>query len=136
VGDAPPHGVGYRGDSWGDACPSGETIHSTAAKLEAAGIRLFALGLRPSVAASFGELSRLTGGQYFSADQGNAAISHMENILQREFGELQFDRAVYDLWTQSESPRYDETAGKLATTEARVIASISRLAARELLTAT
>ena len=34
VGDAPPHGLGRRGDSFPHGCPSGETIHSTAAKLE------------------------------------------------------------------------------------------------------
>ncbi len=133
VGDAPPHGQGLRGDHWPQACPSGETIHSTAATLEAAGIRLFAIGLTNRVTKSFTDLARLTGGSYFDSQQGSGAISRLKEILVSEFGELEFDRAVYDKWARNELNEYADVADDLHVSESRVVASVTRLSARGLL---
>lgn len=59
IGDAPPHGVGGAGDAFAGGCPSGETIHSTSAKLEVARVRLYALGLTRQVTESFSLLAGL-----------------------------------------------------------------------------
>lgn len=133
VGDAPPHGVGLRGDAFPHGCPSGETLHSTSARLEDKNIRLYAIGLTPAVTASFGQLSALTGGQYFSAGQGPEAIRQLEWLLTCEFGQLEFDQTVHDAWTNSANPSVEAIAERLAVPPARVAEAVSRLSQRDLL---
>jgi hypothetical protein len=133
VGDAPPHGVGARGDTFHSGCPSGETIHSASAQLEAKSIRLYAIGLTAVVADSFGKLSTLTGGQYFSAGQGPEAIRRLEQLLANEFGQLEFDQSVYSAWGKSDAPSVETIAELLAETPARVAGAVSRLSQRDLI---
>ena len=134
VGDAPPHGVGFRGDAFAGGCPSGETIHSTSAKLEDRNIRLYAIGLTGAVNDSFGLLSTLTGGRLFSAGQGHAAIEQLQKLLKEEFGQLDFDRQVHGAWTNLPEPTIETIAEQLAAPPMRVAAAVSRLSCRDLLT--
>jgi hypothetical protein len=133
VGDAPPHGVGCRGDSFAGGCPSGETIHSTSAKLEDKNIRLYAIALTREVHDSFGQLSTLTGGRLFAAGQGNAAIEQLKKLLTDEFGQLDFDRQVHGQWTAAAEPSVELVAERLAVPPVRVAAAVSRLSCRNLL---
>ena len=133
VGDAPPHGVGCQGDAFRHGCPSGETIHSTSAKLEGASIRLYAIGLTPIVQESFGLLSSLTGGKLFTAAQENAAIQQLAGMLQEEFGQLRFDQQVYESWRTTREPNVEGVAAGLGAPPAKVAAAVSRLFCRDLL---
>jgi len=133
VGDAPPHGVGCRGDAFREGCPSGETIHSTSAKLETARVRLYALGLTRGVTESFSLLSSLTGGEFFASGLGDTAISKLKEILQAEFGQLEFDRQVHAAWTSLADATVDSVAERLQVKPAQVAAAASRLTCRDLL---
>jgi Mg-chelatase subunit ChlD len=133
VGDAPPHGVGSRGDAFPRGCPSGETIHSTSAKLEDKNIRLYAIGLTREVNDSFGQLSTLTGGRLFPVGQGDTAIEQLKKLLEGEFGQLDFDREVHGQWTAATEPSVEIIAERLAVPPARVAAAVSRLSCRNLL---
>src|SRR5262249_44155840 len=123
VGDAPPHGVGCGGDGFPRGCPSGETIHSTSAKLEGGNIRLYAIGLTAEVTQSFGLLASLTGGKLFASGQGDAAIGQLQSLLCEEFGQLDFDKRVFDHWTKTPAPAVECIAEVLATTPAQVAAA-------------
>lgn len=132
-GDAPPHGVGLGGDAFPTGCPCGETIESVAAVAEQARVTLYAVGLNTSVTESFTRLSRLTGGEYFTAS-ANAALERLKHILGDEFGNLEVDRRVLDVWKSSDLPTIADLAEQLATTRNIVAQSISRLDRRDLLT--
>jgi hypothetical protein len=133
VGDAPPHGVGYCRDAFPQGCPCGETIDSATAAAEEARVTLYALGLTAYVQESFGRLSRFTGGRYFDAAQGDAAVTRIKEILAREFGNLEFDRRVFELRTQERSLALDGLATRLASSRPAVSAALSRLGARGLI---
>ncbi|WP_338258248.1 vWA domain-containing protein [Dictyobacter halimunensis] len=94
VGDAPPHGVGAGGDFFAGGCPCGETIASVTRQAEETSLTIHALGLTSSVDESFSEISALTGGQFFAAGQADKAIVHIEELLQKQFAELELDRQV------------------------------------------
>lgn len=134
VGDAPPHGVGCHGDGFPRGCPSGETIESVSAKVEEAAITLYALGLHPIATKSFELLSRLTGGRFFKAREGEDAIGRLSQILRSEFGELEFDRQVHSAWHSVADPTVDAIAQALEATPPRIASSVSRLQSRGLLT--
>ena len=133
VGDAPPHGVGAAGDGFPNGCPSGETIQSVAAKAEEANVTLYAIGLNRSVKPHFGVMSTLTGGQFFEANEGNAAIEKLKQVLQTEFGQLTFDRQVLTAWSSSSEPNVDALADALGSTPPTVASAVSRLQSRALL---
>lgn len=135
VGDAPPHGLGARGDSFAAACPSGETIESASAKAEQARITLHALGLRPSCYASFERLSGLTGGRFYREDQGGDAMEQVQAILDQEFGQLGFDRQIYGVWQETSSPDIERIAAAHKTTPPKVASAVCRLQSRGLLLA-
>ncbi|MCU0490716.1 MAG: VWA domain-containing protein [Chloroflexaceae bacterium] len=122
VGDAPPHA----------RCACGETIQSVSAAAEQARVTLYALGLTPSVAEPFGDLSRLTGGEFFATGQAQAAIKRLESILSDEFGQLEFDRRVLHMQRSSPDGSVAELAETLATTRGAVAAAINRLNKRQL----
>ncbi len=134
VGDAPPHGVGARGDAFPRGCPSGETIESVAATAEENSVTLYAIGLTRDVVDSFTAMSRLTGGQFYNADHGNTAIAHIREVLSREFGELALDCKVHAAWEGMDVPTIDSLAVRLNVTTPRVASSVSRLQSRGLLT--
>jgi hypothetical protein len=134
VGDAPPHGVGAPGDGFPHGCPCGETIDSVTAAAEHARVTLYALGLTDAVADSFGRLSRATGGAFFAAGQGDAAIAQIKTILACEFGNLEFDRRVLAAQLADRESSIADLAQQLAMPRLAVAAAISRLERRELLT--
>jgi hypothetical protein len=104
VGDAPPHGVGCPGDSFSRGCPSGETMESVLAMAEEARVTLHALGLTGHCAESFERISRMTGGRFFRADEADYAMRQMKQILENEFGQLDFDREIHDVWESMTAP--------------------------------
>jgi Mg-chelatase subunit ChlD len=133
IGDAPPHGVGCRGDAFPHGCPSGETVESTSAKAEEAGVTLYAVGLRAGCAAAFARLAGLTGGRFFAAANAGAAMTEIQSALKAEFGQLDFDRRVYQAWVEASRPNSDDLADQLKTTPPRVASAVCRLRARGLL---
>lgn len=135
VGDAPPHGLGARDDSFREGCPCGETIASVTCLAENQRITIHALGLTASVNASFTELSTLTGGKFFSSQQGNQAIEHIAEILKMEFSDLELDRRVLALYSANPEISLDELAEHLETSRHVVSASLVRLLSRDLIEA-
>ena len=94
---------------------------------------LYSLGLNRSCEPHFERISRLTGGSYFRSDSANAAMKQIKDILSREFGDLEFDRKVYDAWEQASDPLIDQLAIDLDTTPHKVGSSVCRLQSRGLL---
>lgn len=135
VGDAPPHGVGAAGDAFSQGCPCGETIPSVTRLAEEQHITIHTLGLTPGVNASFGEISYLTGGQFFSASQGDQAIEHIAGILKMEFANLDLDRRVLELVRQDADWSIDGLAEQLETARHQVSTSLVRLLSRDLIEA-
>lgn len=134
VGDAPPHGVGARGDQFRQGCPCGQTIESVTAAAEEARVTLYSLGLTPAVADSFKRLAHYTGGEFFPAGHGDAAVEKLREIIVAEFGNLQLDGQVLGEWkSDGEDFAIDATAQKLAIAPGAVSASLVRLGARRLL---
>jgi Mg-chelatase subunit ChlD len=134
VGDAPPHGLGSRSDGFPGGCPCGETIQSVTAAAEEARVTLYALGLTRTVTESFTKLSRYTGGEFFAADQDQAAMAQVKEILGKEFGNLEFDRKVLSAWKEDSGATLDVLAETLGSSRPAVSAAISRLGSRGLLT--
>ncbi|HET8842466.1 MAG TPA: VWA domain-containing protein [Ktedonobacteraceae bacterium] len=135
VGDAPPHGVGAGGDAFRDGCPCGETIASVTRLAEDQHITIHSLGLLPGVEKSFGEISYLTGGQFFTSQQGDKAIEHVASILKMEFANLDLDRRVLALTRENAEMGIDELAERLETSRHMVSTSLVRLLSRDLIEA-
>jgi Mg-chelatase subunit ChlD len=130
VGDAPPHGVGYPGDGFPRGCPSGETIESVSAKAEEKRVTLYALGMTRACAESFEHISRMTGGRFFRADEADDAMEQMKQILEIEFGQLDFDREVNQVWESMTSPTVDSVAQQIGATLPKVASAVCRLQSR------
>lgn len=64
-----------------------------------------------------------------------AAMREIQSVLEAEFGQLDFDRHVYQTWLECALPNSDDVADKLQTTPLRVASAVSRLRARGLLVA-
>lgn len=133
IGDAPPHGTGFRGDQFRDGCPCGLTLEATTAILEEKNVILYALGLTPFVEESFKRLANLTGGEYFSVEQGEAAIRSIKRVLLAEFEDLEFDYQVLDYCDNRHEWTIDHLCLDLNSQRGRVSASLSRLGRRGLL---
>jgi hypothetical protein len=133
VGDSPPHGVGAHGDGFPRGCPCGETIESVTAAAEEARVTFYALGLTHAVTESFTRLSTLTGGEFFAAGSGDAALDRLRALLEAEFGALDFDRRVLEAWNAQPGVALDELATALGSSRPAVSAALSRLGARRLL---
>jgi hypothetical protein len=133
IGDSPPHGVGAPGDKFPRGCPCGETIDSVTAAAEEVRVTFYALGLTPAVADSFGRLSRATGGEYFTAVQGDAAMQRLKGILADEFRDLDFDRRVLGERKAHPALPLADLAARLESSRPAVSRAVSRLGARGLL---
>jgi hypothetical protein len=108
VGDAPPHGCGISiqptPDRFPSQDPTGHSTESMGALLEGAGITLFSLAMLPSgipqhdklTEEHFSKLSQYTGGTYRRAASSQDAIAIVEAIGQKVFGELEFDRYLFE----------------------------------------
>lgn len=133
VGDAPPHGVGASGDSFSGGCPCGETIESVTRLAEEKRITIHALGLTPGVNESFGEISKLTGGHFYSSQNVEKAIEDIASLLKAEFADLELDRQVLKAWSKQPEISIDELAEQLQCTRHVVSASLVRLLSRDLI---
>jgi predicted HTH transcriptional regulator len=96
-------------------------------------ITIHSLGLTPEVNAPFGEISYLTGGQFFSSQQGEKAIEHIATILKIEFANLDLDRRILELSRQNSGLSIDELAERLETSRHTVSTSLVRLLSRDLI---
>ena len=133
IGDAPPHGVGGHGDSFRDGCPCGLNPDRVTARVENANVTLYAVGLTNSVESSFARLARFTGGEYFTAVQGTAAIDAIKGVLLSEFGELDLDRQVLEACGAQPDWTIDAISNSLLIPRGRISNSLSRLGRRGLL---
>ena len=133
VGDAPPHGVGARGDGFKDGCPCGETIASVTSLAEEKCVTIHALGLTTAVEVAFTEMSYLTGGKFFSSQQGTQAIEHLATLLRMEFADLDVDRRVLELQQKQPELTIEEMANHLQLSRHAVSTSLVRLLSRDLL---
>ncbi|MCI0463851.1 MAG: VWA domain-containing protein [Gemmataceae bacterium] len=133
VGDSPPHGVGSAGDGFPKGCPCGQTIDSVTAAVEEARVTLYALGLTACATDSFGRLARATGGEFFAAEQAEAALKRLQEILAAEFRELEFDRRVLAERQASPALPLADLAARLESSRPAVSRAVSRLGARGLL---
>ena len=135
VGDAPPHGVGMRGDAFSNGCPCGETIESVTRLAEEKRITIHALGLTDAVTGSFSTISYMTGGKFFSTKQTDTAIETIATLLKAEFDDLELDRRVLATWRENPEITIDELAEQIQRTRHVVSASLVRLLSRDLIEA-
>ncbi|BCM88457.1 hypothetical protein IAD21_00288 [Abditibacteriota bacterium] len=145
IGDAPPHGVGARGDGFPRGCPCGETPDSVSARCEEARVTLYALGLQPDVDPHFELLAASTGGEFWSAHGGyhernrkpnGSYLPPMERlklILEAEAAHLQQDRLTLRAFQDAPGALSDEIAEKLGCGRGTIAASLARLGRRELI---
>jgi hypothetical protein len=108
VGDAPPHGCGADAEPHPDRFPKGDPTGKTptevAAAIESGLATLYALGMLPSVIPvhdpvteeAFSRMAQLTGGFYRRARSSEDAMAVVEAIGRRVFGELSFDRRLFE----------------------------------------
>src|SRR5262249_10135663 len=90
-------------DRFPNGDPTGKTPAALGADIEIARTTLYSLGMIPSVIPShdrvteeaFGEISQLTGGFYRRARSSEDAMAIVEDIGRRVFGELAFDRQIW-----------------------------------------
>jgi hypothetical protein len=107
VGDAPPHACGAIAQPYPDrfpkADPTGQTLMSIGAKLEASGITLYSLGLVPSLAPVYDKvmeecfqmLALTTGGTYRRARSSSDAMAVVAEVGKRVFGQMDLDRKLW-----------------------------------------
>jgi hypothetical protein len=155
VGDAPPHGCGIihpTPDRFPTQDPTGYTTETMGALLEGAGITLYSLAMLPSnlwqhdklTEEHFSKLAQNTGGAYRRANSSQDAIAIVEAIGQKVFGELEFDRYLFEELQQAglvspgqpmPSPAAVSTylSSKVELSEERASASVTRLSKRGIL---
>jgi hypothetical protein len=133
VGDAPPHGWQRGGDAFPAGCPCGLDPDQVTALFEAQRVALYAVGLTQVVPEIFTRLARFTGGEYFPAQRGEAAIAAIQGLLSAEFADLDFDRQVLATCALQEAWTIDSLCQTLESPRGRVSASLSRLGRRGLL---
>ena len=108
IGDGPPHASGADAHPYPDRFPgqdpSGYSTATLANALETAGLFLHALAMLPSslpahdgaLEAGFSRLARSTGGTYRAAAGADAAIAVVEAIGRTVFGQMSFDRRLFE----------------------------------------
>jgi hypothetical protein len=131
VGDAPPHGAKAHEGS-GSPCPCGYTVHTVTAAAEAHGVTVHALsmGRDQQTVTAFTAMARGTGGECVVANQGDAVIKAMTDVLTREFGSLTFDRDVLDAVLAAGELDTAAIAAHLGSARGPVAASLTRLGKR------
>lgn len=108
IGDGPPHASGATAhpypDRFPEEDPTGYSAATLANALESAGLFLHALGMVPSsipahdaaLQDAFARLAGSTGGTYRAAAGAEAAIAVVEAIGRTVFGQMSFDRRLFD----------------------------------------
>jgi hypothetical protein len=116
IGDAPPHGCGANAPPYADRFPDGDAsgvnLMSMGARVEAAGITLYSVGMVPSVhamydrvlAEAFEALARTTGGRYQPTGPAADGMGVVEAISQRAFKQMDFDRRLWERLTARTGP--------------------------------
>jgi len=135
IGDAPPHGVGTRDDRFPSGCPCGRTLESTSAEIEGNNILLYALGLGNyrGIDKSFSFLARLTGGSYSASSQASLVMTKLEEILKKEFGNLETDAKALALWQEDIDKPFDQISSELGISPGQAEEIWIRLLSRRLL---
>lgn len=133
VGDAPPHGVGAPGDAFRQGCPCGETIASVTRLAEEQRVTIHSLSLTSAANDAFSEISYLTGGRFFSAQEAEKAIEHIATLLKAEFADLDVDRRVLALRRDSPDMPIEKLAEQLDLSRHAVATSLVRLLSRDLI---
>lgn len=126
VGDAPPHGVGYPGDSL-PKDPTGHTIDDMANKLETEGVFVHALSMRPGdaiLATSFKRLSISTGGGFHDTSAG-AVIAIVASITQSLLADIELDTKL--LSRLREGIPMPISADEVAPSKAQILAKALRV---------
>ena len=59
-----------------------------------------------------------------------AAMSQMQDILKKEFGQLDFDRKVHDTWESMANPTVDLVAEQLGQAPPKIDSAVCRLQSR------
>lgn len=153
VGDAPPHGCGTGYGPYPDRYevdPTGVSLLDTSARIESAGITLYALGMIPSLSSmydnileeSFSRLASTTGGMYQNVGSAKATMMIIEEISAKVSRQIDFDRCVWETLCRlrdSASPlpirtlvneNISELEQELGATAAQIHAAVSRLEKR------
>ena len=92
---------------------------------------MFAIALVGAIETVFDMLCMLTGGACFPSSCSNDAIGTIRSILSREFGDLELDEKLLDVYDPELTS--DQIAAKLNVTVHKVLTSLGRLTSRELL---
>ena len=98
IADAPPHGVGARGDSYA-IDPTGLSLDDMANRLETEGLFVHALSLTPNdkiMEAAFRRLSISTGATYSDATSPDAAMKVVATVTTQFLADLEFDTRLFD----------------------------------------
>jgi hypothetical protein len=147
IGDAPPHNQRRQANApqplFGD-CTCGLTLDQVSAAIECAGAAFYAIDLSGGAMRGFQAIAAMTGGKYVESQNPAQVITLLEEVLRKDFGELELDRKVLNQWNSAGG---DSAGGERAGTrsiehisqalsvgEARVGRSLERLARRKLLT--
>ncbi|MBX3233305.1 MAG: VWA domain-containing protein [Labilithrix sp.] len=142
VGDAPPHACSEERGPHPDRFaidPTGMSLDDVANTLEENGIFLHALGMIPSVTPfydkvlerAFTRLGVGSGGAYYAARTGDAAMAVVETVSKRCLADLDFDRRLFSA-TKRELD-LAELVRALDASEDAVNAGLMRLRQRGLL---
>lgn len=136
VGDAPPHGAKAH-EGTGNPCACGYTVHTVTAAAEAQNVTIHALsmGRDQQTVGAFTAMARGTGGECVVANQADAVLKAMTDVLTREFGNLPFDRQVLDTVRALGELDTAAVAERLGTPRGPVAASLTRLGKRGFLDA-
>ena len=134
VGDAPPHGMGGRGDAWPEGCPCGKTLESVAVQLLGARVELTALALTRETALteSFQKIARRLEGKYVGVGlavphgrahgespmaSASAAVDCTRVVLEGSAGKVSRARTYMRTVTSMVSPTREKIAAEMGISE-------------------
>lgn len=136
VGDAPPHGVGVRGDTYAKGCPCRMDVNSLARAGAARGIVLHAVAVTEDryTQDAMRSAAKAGGGEFFTFTDAGRLATVLTEVVAVETGKVAADIAVIT--------RYDEAGGDIGRiarssgmAEVDVRESVERLRAKEAIAA-
>lgn len=131
VGDAPPQGYDVRRENL-RPCTCGLEIQKVTASAEENRVLVHALPMTNEAAtiAAFTEIARGTGGTCAETTNANLVVKRIEEMLDTEFQNLQFDGKVLEIVTEFSNLETEAISQKLECTRLQAAASIARLGRR------
>ena len=131
VGDAPPQGYNVRRESR-RACTCGLDIAKVTAAAEEKRALVHALPMANDAATigAFTEIARGTGGACAETTNANSIVKRIEEMLDREFCNLQFDGEVLEVASEFSNLEAGAISQKLECSRLQVAASIAHLRRR------